>query len=46
MVKIAIDNHHEKETKKIELNFPIETVDDYELFLENTIQDKLKNTPN
>ncbi|MHC5250492.1 KAP family P-loop NTPase fold protein [Enterococcus sp. LJL90] len=46
MIKMAIDSYHEKETKKIELNFPIETVDDYELFLESTIQDKLTKNPN
>lgn len=46
LLKIGLDIYHEKEMKKIELKFPIETVDDYELFLENTIQSKLKKNPN
>ncbi|WEK54348.1 MAG: P-loop NTPase fold protein [Candidatus Cohnella colombiensis] len=35
--------YRKKEPKKFEFNFPLETADDYELFLENSIADKLKN---
>ncbi|MCD9022635.1 KAP family P-loop NTPase fold protein [Cohnella silvisoli] len=37
--------YRKKEPKKFEFNFPLETADDYELFLENSIADKLKNNP-
>lgn len=32
LCKLLIDDYHDKQTKKIELNFPIETTDDYEIF--------------
>jgi hypothetical protein len=40
--KILIDEFYKKDTKKIEFSFPIETVDDYEIFLEEKIQEKLE----
>lgn len=46
LLKILIDDFHSKQTKKIELNFPIETTDDYEMFLETRISDKIKTNPN
>ena len=45
LIKILIDNYN-KPTKKVELNFPIETTDDYEIFLEAKIKEKLKDNPN
>ena len=46
LCKVLLDEYNAKETNKIELNFPIETVDDYEIFLESKIQEKLENAPN
>lgn len=45
LCKLLFDEYHSKQTKKIELNFPIETTDDYELFLETKIKEKLKENP-
>ena len=42
LFKLLIDDYHEKNTQKIELNFPIETTDDYEIFLETKIKEKLE----
>ena len=44
--KILIDEFYRKDSKKIELNFPIETVDDYEIFLDEAIQEKLNINKN
>jgi hypothetical protein len=38
-------DYRKKETNKFEFNFPLETADDYELFLENAIAEKLKSQP-
>ena len=43
--KLLIDDYHAKQSKKIELNFPIETTDDYEIFLETKIKEQLKENP-
>ena len=45
-LKILLDQINEKQTKKIELNFPLETADDYEIMLEKQIQERLANNPN
>lgn len=42
LFKILLDDYHNKQTKKIELNFPIETTDDYEIFLETKIKEHLE----
>lgn len=44
--KVMLDEYYSKAANKIELNFPIETVDDYEIFLESKIKEKLDKTPN
>jgi len=44
--KVLLDDYHAKNTKKIELSFPIETTDDYEIFLEEKIKDHLEKAPN
>lgn len=41
LLKLLMDDFHEKQAKKIELNFPIETTDDYEIFLETKIKDHI-----
>ena len=46
LLKILIDDFHTKQTKKIELNFPVETTDDYEMFLETRIWERIKTNPN
>lgn len=46
LFKVLIDDFHEKQSNKIELSFPIETTDDYEIFLETKIKSCLKNNPN
>lgn len=46
LFKVLIDDFHEKQSNKIELSFPIETTDDYEIFLETKIKDRLNNNPN
>ena len=46
LLKILIDDFHSKKEKKIELNFPVETTDDYEMFLESRIKEKIKTNPN
>lgn len=43
--KLLIDDYHAKQSKKIELNFPIETTDDYEIFLETKIRERLRENP-
>ena len=40
------NEYRKKEPKNFELKFPLETADDYELFLESAIADKLKDTSN
>lgn len=45
LIKILLDNYN-KPAKKVELNFPIETTDDYEIFLETKIKEKLDDNPN
>lgn len=35
------DEYRQKKTQKFELNFPIETTDDYEIFLETKIKERL-----
>jgi predicted KAP-like P-loop ATPase len=37
--------YRKKEPKRFEFNFPLETADDYELFLETSIAEMLKNNP-
>lgn len=46
LLKFLMDDFYEKQTKKIELNFPIETTDDYEIFLETKIKDHLEKNRN
>lgn len=46
LFKSLLDTYHAKDSKKIELNFPIESTDDYELFLENTIKSRLTENEN
>lgn len=45
LCKLLLDDYHAKQSKKIELNFPIETTDDYEIFLETKIKEQLKENP-
>lgn len=45
LCKLLIDDYHAKQSKRIELNFPIETTDDYEIFLETRIKEQLKENP-
>ena len=45
LCKLLIDDYHAKQSKKIEFNFPIETTDDYEIFLETKIKEQLKENP-
>lgn len=45
LCKLVFDDYHAKQSKKIELNFPIETTDDYEIFLETRIKEQLKKNP-
>ena len=45
LCKLLLDDYHAKQPKKVELNFPIETTDDYEIFLETKIKEQLKETP-
>ena len=45
LCKLVFDDYHAKQTKKIELNFPLETTDDYEIFLETKIKEKLNENP-
>lgn len=45
LFKLMFDEYNARQTKKIELNFPIETTDDYEIFLETKIKDQLKENP-
>ncbi len=44
--KKALDDYRAKKAKKIELNFPLESVDDYEIFLETKIQEKMQQHEN
>lgn len=43
LCKLVFDDYHAKQTKKIELNFPLETTDDYEIFLETKIKENSRN---
>lgn len=45
LCKMLMDDYHARQTKKIELNFPIETTDDYEIFLETRIKEQLSENP-
>lgn len=45
LCKLLLDDYHAKQSQKIELNFPIETTDDYEIFLESRIKEQLKDHP-
>jgi hypothetical protein len=46
LISVLISEIYNKDTKKIELSFPIETTDDYEIFLEEKIEEKLSENPN
>lgn len=45
LCKLLVDDYHAKQSRKIELNFPIETTDDYEIFLESKIKEQIKKNP-
>ena len=45
LLTTLLNEYRKKEAKRFEFNFPLETADDYELFLENSIADKLKENP-
>ncbi len=45
LCKLLFDDYHAKRSSKVELNFPIETTDDYEIFLETKIKEQLKENP-
>lgn len=45
LCKLLFDDYHAKRSSRVELNFPIETTDDYEIFLETKIKDQLKENP-
>lgn len=45
LFKVMLDEYNLKDTKKIEISFPLETADDYELFLETKISEKLDKHP-
>ena len=45
LCKLLFDDYHAKRSNRVELNFPIETTDDYEIFLETNIKEQLKNKP-
>lgn len=46
MGKIYMDAFVAKSQKKVEVNFPLETRDDYEIYLENKIENLMKKKPN
>lgn len=45
LCKLLFDDYHAKRSSRVELNFPIETTDDYEIFLETKIKEQLKENP-
>lgn len=45
LCKLLFDDFHGKRSSKVELNFPIETTDDYEIFLETKIKEQLRENP-
>lgn len=45
LCKLLFDDYHSKRSSKVELNFPIETTDDYEIFLETKIKERIKENP-
>lgn len=45
MGKIFLDNQNADRRKKIEISFPIESKDDYEVYLENKLKEKLNKNP-
>ena len=45
LCKLLFDDYHAKSSSKVELNFPIETTDDYEIFLETKIKEQIKENP-
>lgn len=45
LCKLLFDDYHSRRSSKVELNFPIETTDDYEIFLETKIKEQIQKNP-